>query len=91
MAYKMKGFEGFGNSPLKDTVKNYEATKKTDYKKHRGIMKTYYEAKDKGDPLTANIAQTKSSKVRNSKRFRKYSALGESLGSTIPYGKDPYK
>ena len=76
MAYKMKGFEGFGNSPLKDTVKNYEATKKADYKKHRGIMKEKYAAEDREDTLTKNILETKSKKMRGSKRFQEYRAIG---------------
>ena len=87
---KIKKFLGL-SSPLNDTVKNYKATKKADYKKHRGIMKEKYAAQDKGDPLTANIMDTYSKKVRGSKRFKKYSAIGEGLFDTMPYGKDPFK
>ena len=76
MAYKMKGFSGFGNSPLNDTVKNYEATKEADYKKHRGIMKEKYAAEDRKDPLTTNIMKTRSEKMRGSKRFQDYRAIG---------------
>ena len=67
--FKMKGFSGFG-------VKNYKATKEADYKKHRRIMKEKYAAEDRKDPLTANIMETSSEKMRGSKRFRDYRAIG---------------
>ena len=72
---KIKKFFGFG-SPLNDTVKNYKATKEADYKKHREIMKEKYAAEDRKDPLTANIMETISEKMRGSKRFRDYRAIG---------------
>ena len=74
--FKMKGFSGFGNSPLNDTVKKYEATKEADYKKHRGIIKEKYAAEDRKDPLTTNIMKTRSEKMRGSKRFQDYRAIG---------------